>query len=117
MVDVVMVSTKGRIRLQAFFMPMGEVSPKLVEYCTQSPIWLLEPVVKKKNVSVCVCNSENVLRAVDHAGFMLSGTDKSVILFHTKRRLSRFVPKEVLKYTPGLRRYGRRPQDNKSLPI
>jgi hypothetical protein len=92
-----MVSTKGRIRLQAFF--MGEVSPKLVEHCTQSPMWLLEPVVKKKNVSVCVGNSENVLRAVDHAGFMLSGTDKSVILFHTKRRLSRFVPKEVLKYT------------------
>ena len=99
-VDAVMVSTKGRSRLQAFF--MGEVSANLLENCPQSPIWLLEPVVKKKTVLICVDNSENALRAVDHAGFMLAGTDTSVILFHTKRHLRRFVPKEVLEEAPEL---------------
>lgn len=94
-VDAVMVSTKGRSRLQAFF--MGEVSRNLVEHCPKCPIWLLEPVVKKKNVLVCVDNSENALRAVDHSGFMLAGIDTSVILFHTKRHLRRFMPKEVLE--------------------
>ena len=99
-VDAVMVSTKGRSRLQAFF--MGEVAGNLLEHCPQSPIWLLEPVVKKKNVLVCVDDSENALRAVDHAGFMLSGTDASVILFHTKRHLRRFIPKEVIEDAPEL---------------
>ena len=99
-VDAVMVSTKGRSRLQAFF--MGEVSRNLLEHCPQSPIWLLEPVVKKKNVLVCVDNSENALRAVDHAGFMLSETDTPVILFHTKRHLRRFIPKEVIEEAPEL---------------
>ncbi|HIJ54624.1 MAG TPA: universal stress protein [Deltaproteobacteria bacterium] len=98
--DAVMVSTKGRSRLQSFF--MGEVSANLLEHCPQSPIWLLEPVVKKKTVMICVDNSENALRAVDHAGFMLSGTDAPVILFHTKRHLRRFVPKEVLEEAPEL---------------
>ena len=99
-VDAVMVSTKGRSRMQAFF--MGEVSRNLLEHCPQSPIWLLEPVVKKKNVLVCMDSSENALRAVDHTGFMLSGTDSSVILFHTKRHLRRFLPKEVLEEAPEL---------------
>ena len=99
-VDAVMVSTKGRSRMQAFF--MGEVSRNLLEHCPQSPIWLLEPVVKKKNVLVCMDSSENALRAVDHTGFMLSGTDSSVILFHTKRHLRRFLPKEVIEDAPEL---------------
>ena len=99
-VDAVMVSTKGRSRLQSFF--MGEVSRNLVEYGPKCPIWLLEPVVKKKNVLVCVDSSENAIRAVDHAGFMLSGTNIPVILFHTKRHLRRFIPKEVMEEAPEL---------------
>jgi len=99
-VDAVMVSTKGRSRIQSFF--MGEVSANLLEHCPQSPIWLLEPMVKKKTVLICVDNSENALRAVDHAGFMLSGTDAHVILFHTKRHLRRFLPKEVIEDAPEL---------------
>lgn len=99
-VDAVMVSTKGRSRIQAFF--MGEVSRNLLEHCPKSPIWLLEPVVKKKNVLICVDNSKNALRAVDHAGFMLSGTDVPIILFHTKRQLRRFIPREVIEDAPEL---------------
>ena len=99
-VDAVLVSTKGRSRLQSFF--MGEVSRNLLEHCPQSPIWLIEPVVKKKNVLVCVDNSENALRAVDHVAFMLSGTHTTAILFHTKRHLRRFLPKEVIEDAPEL---------------
>jgi nucleotide-binding universal stress UspA family protein len=99
-VDAVMVSTKGRTRIQSFF--MGEISANLLENCPQNPIWLLEPTVKKKTVLICVDNSENALRAVDHAGFMLSGTDLPVILFHTKRHLRRFIPKEVVDEAPEL---------------
>ena len=41
--------------------------------------------------------SENALRAVDHAGFMLSGTDCRVTLFHSMRHLRHFLPLEVLE--------------------
>jgi len=99
-VDAVMVSTRGRTRLQDYF--IGEVSRRVMEYCPQSPTWMLEPVVRKKGVLLCVDNSNNALRAVDHAGFMLSGTDCPVVLFHTKRKLKRFVPEEILKESPEL---------------
>ena len=42
-------------------------------------------------------SSENALRAVDHAAFMLSGTDCQVTLFHSIRHLRRFVIMELLK--------------------
>ena len=99
-VDAVMISTRGRTRLHDFF--MGEVSRRLMEYCPQSPTWMLEPVVRKKGVLLCVDSSKNALRAVDHAGFMLSGTDCPVVLFHTMRKLKRFVPEEILKESPEL---------------
>jgi len=99
-VDAIMVSTRGRTRMQDFF--MGEVSRRLMEFCPANPTWMLEPVVRKKGVLVCVDNSENALRAADHAGFMLSGTDCPVILFHSKRKLGRFVPDEIIKEMPEL---------------
>ena len=99
-VDAIMISTRGRTRLQDFF--MGEVSRRVMEYCPACPTWLLEPVVKKKGVLVCVDNSDNALRAVEHAGFMLSGTDCPVILFHSTRKLGRFVPQEIIKEMPEL---------------
>ncbi len=34
---------------------------------------------------------------MDHAGYMLSGTDCRVTIFHTMRHLSRFVPLEVIE--------------------
>ena len=43
-VDTIMISTRGRTRLQSFF--MGEVSRRILEYCPQAPTWMLEPVVR-----------------------------------------------------------------------
>ena len=99
-VDALMITTRGRTRLADFF--FGEVSRRVMEYCPESPTWMLDPVVRKKGVLLCVDNSENALRAVDHVGFMLSGTECPLVLFHTKRKLKRFVPEEILKEAPEL---------------
>ena len=98
--DSVLISTRGRSRLEAFF--MGEVSSKLLEYCRVCPVWIVEGKVTSNRVLVAVDSSDNALRAVDHVGFMLAGTDAPVTLFHTMRHLRRFVPQEVLDEAPEL---------------
>jgi nucleotide-binding universal stress UspA family protein len=47
-------------------------------------------------VLIAVDSSENALRAVDHAGFMLSGTDCKATIFYAMKNLGRFVPLEAL---------------------
>ena len=81
---------------------MGEVSSKLLEYCRVCPVWIVEGKVRSNQVLIAVDSSDNALRAVDHAGFMLAGTDNPVTLFHTMRHLNRFVPQEVLDEAPEL---------------
>jgi nucleotide-binding universal stress UspA family protein len=98
--DAVLMTTRGRSRLEAFF--MGEVSSKLLEYCRVCPVWIVEGTVTSNRVLIAIDNSENALRAVDHAGFMLSGTDCPVTIFHSMRHLRRFVPQEVLDEAPEL---------------
>jgi len=98
--DAVLISSRGRSRLEAFF--MGEISSKLLEYCRVCPVWIVQGQVKSKRVLIAVDSSENALRAVDHAGFMLSGTDCPVTIFHSVRHLRRFVPQEVLDEAPEL---------------
>ncbi len=98
--DAVLITTRGRSRLEAFF--MGEVSGKLLEYCRVCPVWILEGAVTSNKILIAIDSSENALRAVDHAGFMISGTDCEVTLFHTMRNLNRFVPLEVLEEAPEL---------------
>jgi nucleotide-binding universal stress UspA family protein len=98
--DAVAITTRGRSRLEAFF--MGEISGKLLDYCRVCPLWIIEGKVTSTRVLVAVDSSENALRAVDHAGFMLAGTDCQITLFHTMRHLRRFVPLEVLEEAPEL---------------
>jgi len=98
--DAVLISSRGRSRLEAFF--MGEISSKLLEYCRVCPVWIVQGQVKSRRVLIAVDSSDNALRAVDHAGFMLSGTDCPVTIFHTMRHLRRFVPQEVLDEAPEL---------------
>ena len=98
--DAVLITTRGRSRLETFF--MGEVSGKLLEYCRVCPVWILEGAVTSNKILIAIDSSENALRAVDHAGFMISGTDCEVTLFHTMRNLNRFVPLEVLEEAPEL---------------
>ena len=98
--DSVLLSTRGRSKLEAFF--MGEVSSKLLEYCRVCPVWIVDGKVRSNRVLIAVDSSDNALRAVDHAAFMLAGTNNPVTLFHTMRHLRRFVPLEVLEEAPEL---------------
>ena len=99
-VHAVMVSTRGRTRLQSFF--MGEVSRNLLEHIRGCPLWMVDTRVRKRPALIAVDSSENALRAVEHAAIMLSGTDVPVTLFHSKRNLWHFVPKEIIEKTPEL---------------
>jgi len=93
--DSVLLTRRGRSDLKSFF--MGSVTQRLLEYHTISPVWIVEGAIRSKKVLVGMDGSENALRAVDHAGFMLSGTDCRITVFHSMRHLRRYVPKEVLE--------------------
>jgi len=98
--DSVLISAKGRSKLEAFF--SGGVANRILEYCSVCPVWIVDGTVKSKKVLIAMDSSENALRAVDHAGFMLSGTDCQLTLFHSKRHLRRFVPQEIIEAAPEL---------------
>jgi nucleotide-binding universal stress UspA family protein len=100
--DAIFISSRGRSRLEDFF--TGEIANKVLEYVKVCPVWMIKGLVKSKNVLLAVDNSENAMRAVEHAGFMLAGTDVNVTVFHAKRDLRRFVPKEVLQEIPGVQK-------------
>ena len=98
--DALLVTRMGRSRLEAFL--SGGISSKIMDYCNTGPVWVVEGAVKSKKVLIAMDSSENALRAVDHAGFMLSGTDCQVTLFHSKRHLRGFVPQEIIEAAPEL---------------
>ena len=100
--DAVLMTTRGRSRLEAFF--MGEVASRTLEYCRVCPVWIVEGTVKSKSVLIGLDGSNYALGAVDHARFMLSGTDCHITLFHTMRHLRRFIPLEVIEEAPELER-------------
>lgn len=96
--DALLITKRGRSRLEAFF--SGEISSKIMAYCHACPVWVVEGAVESQKVLIAVDTSENSLRAVNHAGLMLSGTRCHITLFHSKRHLRRFVPQEVIEAAP-----------------
>ena len=103
--DAIFITTRGRSRLQTFF--MGEIAAKVLEYCRVCPVWMLKGAIRNKHVLVAVDNSKNALRAVEHAGFMLSGTDVRITIFHSKRDVRRFISKAVLDEFPEVQKFWR----------
>jgi nucleotide-binding universal stress UspA family protein len=101
--DAIFISSRGRSRLEAFF--TGKIANKVLEYVKVCPVWMVKGAVRNKNVLIAVDNSDNAMRAVDHTGFILSGTEVMVSVFHSKRDLRRFVPKEVLQEFPGVQKF------------
>ena len=101
--DAVVISTRGRSKLVTFF--VGEVANKVLEYSRVCPVWMVKGAVKKKHVLLAIDNSKNALRAVDHAGFMLSGTDVKVTLFHSKRDLRRYIPDTLVEEFPEFQKH------------
>ena len=101
--DAIIISSRGRSRVEAFF--TGKIANKVLEYVKVCPVWMVKGRVKSKDVLLAVDNSENAMRAVDHVGFLLSGTDINLTVFHSKRDLRSYVPDEVLKEFPGVQKF------------
>ena len=104
--DALVISSRGRSRLEAFF--TGEIANKVMEYVKVCPVWMVKGSVKNGDVLLAVDHSENALRAVDHCGFMHSGTDANVTVFHAKRDLKRFISKEVAEEFPEFKKFWQR---------
>ena len=90
--DAIVLCTRGRSRIEAFF--MGETANKVLEFSRICPIWMVKEDVRLTPVLIAMDASENALRAVDHAAFMLAGTDCEITLFYSKRNLFRFFSSE-----------------------
>jgi len=112
--DAVLITTRGRSRLEAFL--MGEISTKLLDYCRVCPVWIVEGAVKSPRVLIGIDSSDNALRAVDHAGFMLAGTDCQATLFHSMRQLRRFVPPEAFEAAPEIEELWRQKTSERVAP-
>ena len=104
--DALIISSRGRTRLEAFF--TGEVANKVLEYSKTCPICMVKGSVKNGGVLLAVDHSENALRAASHCGFMLSGTGTNATVFHAKRDLRRFIPKEVVEEFPEFKKFWQR---------
>jgi nucleotide-binding universal stress UspA family protein len=113
--DAVILSTRGRSKLVTFF--LGEIANKVLEYSRVCPVWMLKGSVNKKNVLVAIDNSKNALKAVDHAGFMLSGTGAQVTIFHSKRDLNRFIPDSLVDEFPELQKFWQRKAGREIAPF
>ena len=101
--DAVVISTRGRSKLVTFF--VGEIANKVLEYSRVCPVWMVKGAVKKKHALLAIDNSKNALRAVDHAGFMLSGNELEVTIFHSKRDLGRFIPSTLVEEFPEFQKH------------
>ncbi|MBW2428620.1 MAG: universal stress protein [Deltaproteobacteria bacterium] len=101
--DAVILSTRGRSKLVTFF--LGEIANKVLEYSRVCPIWMVKGSVKKRHALLAIDNSKNALRTVDHAGFMLSGTDAKVTIFHSKRDLKHFIPSALVEEFPEFQKH------------
>ncbi len=115
MADTILLNSHGRSRVEAFF--LGEVSLKLLECSQCCPVWLLRGHVTNKDVLIGVDNSENALKAVDHAGFMLKGTTSRVVLFHARKSLQRFLPKSISEDIPGLGKIWQEQAEQEIAPV
>ena len=93
--DAVLLARHGRTGLDDLF--MGEISKKVVDHCQFCPVWIVDGKIDSNNVLLCIDNSENALRAVDHAGFMLAGTESRVTLFYSMPHLIQLFPLEVIE--------------------
>jgi nucleotide-binding universal stress UspA family protein len=112
--DAILLTRRGKTDLKDFF--LGEVSKNMVEYCQSMPVWIVGGNVRSKNVLIGMDASDNALRAVDHAAYMLSGTDSQITLFHTLRHISRFIPQEVLEEAPELEETWRNKSSSEIIP-
>lgn len=98
--DAIVMCPRGRGRLHSFI--MGATATKVVDASTLCPVWIVTGKVTEQGVLIAVDRSEEAMRAVDHAGFILSSVNHPVTLFYSQRNLTSFVPRQVADSAPGL---------------
>jgi nucleotide-binding universal stress UspA family protein len=98
--DAIAIGRRGRTDSKSLL--LGDISSKLVEYCKVFPLWVIDGPIRSNKVMICLDNSENALRAADHAGFMLAGSDCPVTLFHSLKELRGFVPRAIYAEAPDI---------------
>jgi nucleotide-binding universal stress UspA family protein len=92
--DAAVIARGERVALGDFF--SAGVSSNLVDHCRVAPVWIVSGQIRSSKALLCVDDSEESVRAVDHAGFMLSHTDFKITLFHAMKGLKRAVSLEVV---------------------
>lgn len=100
--DAIVMSSRGTGRLHSFF--MGATATKVIDASAFCPVWIITGKVTEQGVLIAVDRSEEAMRAVDHAGFILSAVDHPVTLFYSQRNLTSFVPRQVADSAPDLER-------------
>ena len=112
--DTILLTRHGRTEIKDIF--MGEISKNFVDFCQEVPVWIVGGDIQSKKVLVAMDASDNSLRAVDHAAYMLSGTDCDITIFHTLRHITRFIPAEVIQDTPDIEEAWRKKADSDITP-
>ncbi|MFT5697524.1 MAG: hypothetical protein ACI8ZB_000372 [Desulforhopalus sp.] len=86
--DAIILGKRASYTLQSFFeRAADETAQKIIEESRlTTPVWICpEPDRDQKNVLVCIDGSENALRAVDHAGYILANQPQhSITLFNVQ---------------------------------
>ena len=100
LVDAIVMSSRGRGRLESFF--MGATATKVIDASGFCPIWIVLGNVTRQGVLIAVDRSEEAQRAVDHAGFILAPTDQPITLFYSRRSLTSLIPRQVVDSAPGM---------------
>ena len=98
--DALVMSSRGRSRLESYF--MGATATKVIDASKRCPAWIVLGKVAQTGFLIAVDRSEEALRAVDHAGFILADTQHPITLFYSQRKLTSFLPREVVDEAPDL---------------
>jgi nucleotide-binding universal stress UspA family protein len=81
MLDAIVVGRRGIAGIQKFF--DASVSDAILERSQVIPVWLVNGDDRPKKILVAIDGSRDSLRAVDHVGFMMSGSKQvNVTLIH-----------------------------------
>ncbi len=79
--DAVVVGRRGLSRLQQIF--MGSMSAKVVEHCTEVPVWVVDAVHRAERLLVAVDNSAAAFAIVDYLCRICGGmADLHLIFYH-----------------------------------
>ena len=79
-VDAVLVQKRISSPLEGLL--KDDPSNALLHYCIVSPVWFMEGEIDPSRALICIQDEEPSLRAVDHAAFMLAGTETALELVH-----------------------------------